>query len=484
MRKQTSAIFISFDAVAVSGITVEASKIARQLAAKGIRCYLDLGYDIKVDKGRFGQPYDAEREIYDGVFTLVRIADIASIPDYNVGFIDYAHQVLIGGTVPAAPAEQQAILLAIERAAGRLTERLLQQWERLGIGYVFVENGTLPENIIYTKALYLAIATYGKRHAKGNFVIWRDHDLMWNSEQTATKYGLPPYRHAVKPVRSPYITYVTLNHHLKHKLEEWCDNGVVVTVKKNTYDFSKGQRRRDMRKTLGIREQDVLVARTTRIIPQKRLDRDIALVHRLNALYRRDGVDRNVYLVVAGDPGEHPGCYDGLRALADALGVQPFVKFVGALQHSFMPGQEHVDTIEDLYHSCDLVSFLTAWDYDSYGNPIGEAISAERCYITSSYEFYWEVYGRYGFAAPVMRTSAEQDGLPDDGFVSEVHKLLGDRAAMREIAQKNYRIGRSVLADNVVNILDLHAEPVEREAAQPRRHFPAFPGPLLQPRNN
>ncbi|EJL6399387.1 hypothetical protein NMR73_002355, partial [Vibrio navarrensis] len=53
MTCRKSAIFISFDAVAVSGITVEAAKIAKSLKMKGIQSYLDLGYDIKIDKGKF-----------------------------------------------------------------------------------------------------------------------------------------------------------------------------------------------------------------------------------------------------------------------------------------------------------------------------------------------------------------------------------------------------------------------------------------------
>ncbi|EMK6587804.1 hypothetical protein V9K25_003859, partial [Vibrio navarrensis] len=72
MTCRKSAIFISFDAVAVSGITVEAAKIAKSLKMKGIQSYLDLGYDIKIDKGKFNKPYDIEKDIYRDVFKLVR----------------------------------------------------------------------------------------------------------------------------------------------------------------------------------------------------------------------------------------------------------------------------------------------------------------------------------------------------------------------------------------------------------------------------
>ena len=48
---------VSFDATAMSGVVVEFIKIARTFADRGYRVHLDLGYDIKADKGRFFQPY-------------------------------------------------------------------------------------------------------------------------------------------------------------------------------------------------------------------------------------------------------------------------------------------------------------------------------------------------------------------------------------------------------------------------------------------
>ncbi|WP_242487718.1 hypothetical protein [Pseudomonas sp. TH31] len=209
------AIFISFDAVAVSGITVEAVKVAKSLLQNQVKSYLDLGYDIKVDKGNFNKSYDYERGIYNEIFTLVRIEDIDAVPNYNVDFIEHSHNVLISSKTSVSPEDKQRLLVAVRELSQALARRIVQLWEKLNIRYVIVENGTLPENIIYTQALYLAIEAYGKRHGMGHFVIWRDHDLMWNSEKTVMKYGPEPYPHAVKPVPSRYITYVTLNNHLK-----------------------------------------------------------------------------------------------------------------------------------------------------------------------------------------------------------------------------------------------------------------------------
>ncbi|WP_313625326.1 glycosyl transferase family 2 [Kosakonia sp.] len=445
MDVRNGVIFISFDAVAFSGITVEAFKTAQELVHKGIKPYLDLGYDIKIDKGKFNKPYEWENAIYKGGFTLVRINDITSLPDYNPGFIEYSHNVLISQKITASSAERERILSVIDKTACQLAKKIVLQWEQLNIGTVYVENGTLPENIIYTKALYIAIDVYGKRYDLEKFVTWRDHDLMWNSEKTVMKYGAYPYPYAIKPIKSPYITYVTLNEDLKAKLEEWCNYAVEVKVKKNAYNFSEARSHSDMRRSLGIGCNDILIARTTRLIPQKRLDRDIYLVSKLNQLFQQHGREGHVFLVIAGDPHEAPECYQSLVDLARTLQVEPFIHFIGWLQHGYMPPGMNTYTIEDLYYSCDVVSFLTSWDYDSYGNPIGEAISHRRCYISTRYEYYDEVYGQYGFFAPVMDISAEKDDLPDDEFILNVYKLITNKPLMSEMAYQNFLIGKKIL---------------------------------------
>ncbi len=454
---QRYAMFISFDAVAVSGITVEALKVSQSLKQKGINSYLDLGYDIKVDKGNFNKPYDHELEIYRDAFTLTRISGITSVPHYSPEFIEKAHAVLISERLSVSFEEKAEIIRAVEYSSQSLAERILLQWEQLRICTVIVENGTLPENIIYTRALYLAIEQYGHRHQLGNFVIWRDHDLMWNSEKNIMKYGLPPYNHAIKPIKSPFISYVTLNNDLKEKLEHWCQREVDIHVVKNTYSFTGQQALKNIRSSLDISADDIVIARTTRIIPQKRLDRDVLLVQRLNHLFRKHNIDKTVWLLIAGDTREHATHAGELEQLAQELDIKPYVKFLGPLHHNFMPKSQGKITIEDLYHSCDLVSFLTSWDYDSYGNPIGEAISSQRCYITTRYEYYPEVYGQHGFEAPVMPISDGQDGLPDEAFINEVFLLLTNKPEMDRIAAKNFAIGKNILSNNVMDILNITA---------------------------
>ncbi|ENC6733350.1 hypothetical protein ABKZ05_004105, partial [Vibrio navarrensis] len=142
-------------------------------------------------------------------------------------------------------------------------------------------------------------------------------------------------------------------------------------------------------------------------------------------------------------------------SLAEKLKVNSYIKFLGALPHEDIKTESDPICIEDLYFSCNLVSFLTSYDYDSYGNPIGEAVSQQRCYITTSYEYYHEVYGQHGFKAPIMEISAEQDGLPTKEFIVELYEFLNNSKEMKRVAEENFRLGRRFLSSNVTEFFNI-----------------------------
>lgn len=54
---------------------------------------------------------------------------------------------------------------------------------------------------------------------------------------------------------------------------------------RNTYLFNNNHNRMNIRDRFNISKDDFLIARTTRIIPEKKLERDIYLVIKLNDLY-------------------------------------------------------------------------------------------------------------------------------------------------------------------------------------------------------
>lgn len=442
---------VSFDATPLSGVVVEFVKTARVFRDRGYEVYLDLGYDIKADKNRFFIPYRDEARLLPDWVRLGRVASLDTLPGYDAAFVAAVRADVVA-------AGRTALLPAVERLAGLLRDRIVATWEAHGVSRVLVENGTLPENITYTRALYQAIEVYGRRHRLGRYVLWRDHDLMWQSEPRSGKYGAHPYPATPRPVNSPYVHYLALHEEARRRTLDWVPELRNVDVLPNTFVHAPATvepRNAGFRRDHGIPPGVPLIARTTRLIPQKRVDLDIRL---LAALARR-GVA--AHLFVAGDTAECPDEHRRLAALAESLGVAGRVVFGGWLAaHAADVGSPAGGgyTVRDLLAHATVMSFLTSYDYESYGNPVGEAIASRVPYITTRYELYDTVYGDLGFRAPVLdltadgRTMAGPDGPTPDGrhggedlpedFVAEVAALLTDEERRAEMADFNYRLGR------------------------------------------
>ncbi|HGJ5892109.1 MAG TPA: hypothetical protein ACHBZA_12635 [Arsenophonus apicola] len=220
---------------------------------------------------------------------------------------------------------------------------------------------------------------------------------------------------------------------------------------RNTYLFNNNHDRINIRDRFNISKDDFLIARTTRIIPEKKLERDIYLIKKLNELYIKNNKSNYIYLIIAGDEKENSDYSHYLRKYIKKLELDSFIKFSGPLQHDFIENENNKPTIQDLYYSSDMVSFLTSYDYDSYGNPIGEAISHNRCYISTSYEYYHEVYGQHGFKTELMNISPKEDGLPDDDFIQRVYNLINDKNKTAALVKHNFNIGKNLLSNQIIN---------------------------------
>ena len=428
---------VSFDATPISGVVVEFVKTAQLFADRGHEVFLDLGYDIKSDKGPFFRPYHEESALLPPWVRLARIAGVERIPGYDRDFVAAVLTDVVGGGGGAH------LLPEVARIAPELAGLIVATWERHDVEFVLVENGTLPENITYTTALYQAIEEYGRRRGLGRFVLWRDHDLMWQSEPGTGKYGEFPYPATPRPVTSPHVHYLALHEEARRRTVAWAPHLSAIDVLSNTFPRGRagtGARDAGFRRAHGIPPGAPLIARCTRIIPQKRIDREL---HLLAAI-------PETYLFVAGDTGESPAEFRRLTGLARRLGVTDRVVFGGWLAPHDTTGRH---SVSDLLAHATVASFLTSYDYESYGNPIGEAIAAGVPYLATRYELYDTVYGGKGFRG-LMFDPADGD-LPGPPFIARVRDLLHDEERRADMAAHNHRLGlRHFSQDSAASVLD------------------------------
>ena len=427
---------ISFDAVPLSGVIVEFLKVARVFRNNGYRIHLDLGYEIKSDKGPFFAPHA------DGLPDWVNRVRILPEP-----FDGYSNALVAGSLkymaqpFEAEPDREEAMAHYSREIAGRLVRTFVA----LNLRILIVENGTLPENVMFARALRQAIEVYGRRTGAGKFVLWRDHDLMWTSESSSGKYGQFPYPRVPKIQPSPFITHAVLSVADRDLAMAWSPEVELEVLPNHFWNgMAAGPERteeasgRAFRSAHGIPGDAVLIARYTRIIPQKRIDRDLDLLSFLHQLARDPREGPGPYLCIAGDVGEDAGESRRLREQARSLHLEAFVVFTGELEPlTQADASGNGRSVYDLIAASDLCSFLTSHDYESFGNPVAEAIMMHRPYLSSSYDRYRHCYADKGYLGLVFPVAEGADGPMDMAFALEVHRFLKDGPARSRMVRHN-----------------------------------------------
>ena len=433
---------ISTDGILVSGITEEFLKIASVFFKYGYKIYLDLGYDVRADKGDFFRPYANEAELLPDWVSLARIDGLATVSGYKQSLVKEILELLPEGD-----------LIEMEKHLGsdlpsRIAASIVSTWRRLGVSTVIVENGTLPENVIFTRALYLAIEQYGDERRMEPYVLWRDHDVMWFSE--SSRYGNPPFNGIPKPPASRYIRYATITGAAREQLVRWAPH-LDVAVVPNCFHFAETKvddSNCGFRSHYRIPRNALLIARCTRVVPQKRIDRDLYLLHALRRMIQSAAYSLPIYLFITGCIDENKDETRRLTGIARELGIEDSIVYGNGLLPCIGPRSSIHDSgrrqysISDLLAHCDLSSFLTSYDYEGFGNPPAEACAHMRPFISSTYELYDEVYGSKGFKSLLLPTSKGSDGMPGPSYARDVLNLLFDEDRRQQWAQFNFRLGK------------------------------------------
>ncbi|NJK31008.1 MAG: glycosyltransferase family 4 protein [Deltaproteobacteria bacterium] len=359
---------------------------------------------------------------------------------YNFDVIVAARELVRSGTSVTTLNEYDSL-------CDEIAVSLVATFERENVGLLVVENGTLPDNPIFTEALYRAIRTYGARRQFGKFVLWRDHDMMWSAEPHL--YGVYPYAGVRRPDLNPHIHYAVLTEWMRTRMVAWSP-GIVYHVISNRFFFPDIPQRttRSIRESCGIPANAYLFARCTRVIPQKSIERDLRLIDAVQRRIEARGINKKVFLFVTGPKDEDPREFARLCEVEQTLSIAGQVIWGDGCLLPFnlsaisLPDEDPRFTIRDLVADADISSFLTTYDYEGFGNPPGEAMCMGTPFIATTYELYHEVYGSKGAIAPlwwITATSSPSDPVPED-FVDWTFRVLEDAAYREQIIQKNLAV--------------------------------------------
>lgn len=440
-----SVLGISFDGLSVSGIVNEFLHVASCFHSRGYRVLLDLGGEIAL----------TESAVLDAVplpSWVVRVRALGNqVPSgYDPERVRTVRSSVIAG-LPVRELESE-----VTEVVARLVEAYLDTFRRHEVRFLVVENGTLPENPLITEALVEAIRMHGSRNGLGKFVLWRDHDLMWSVEPHL--YGSFPYPGVRKPEASPYIHYAVCTDWMRRRMKAWARDPHYQVIPNRFYSVQLPRPEiLPLRTRFGIPQEAILIARCTRVMPQKSIARDLYLIGELERRLKASDDPRKVYLFVTGPTSEDPVEFDRLRQLAKSLSLHERVIWGNGLLpfNSFLTASTDSDrhSVRDLLAEADLSSFLTTYNYEGFGNPPGEAMASDIPYTATTYELYHEVYGSKGAVAPLLaidRNSQPDEPLPEL-YMSWLLQLISDRQYRAQVTTHNRAVCKEYFSLGVLD---------------------------------
>jgi glycosyltransferase involved in cell wall biosynthesis len=439
MNQKGNVLGISFDGLPISGIICEFLNTAQVLRRRGPEILLDLGYDIRLDTPRTIH-LEAQYHKFPDWVSPVRVIGDAAPSEYTASIVQETRlDVLAGKSVSRSP--------HLQRLSAVLARVLVDSFTRHKVKILILENATLPENPLITEALYRAIHEYGVRNKLGRYVLWRDYDLMWSVDPY--RYGQYPYPGVLRPRPSPFIHYAVLSDWMRRKMRKWAP-GVPFEVLENCF-FSLDLPRKpngSLRRFYGIPADAIVIARCTRIIPEKCVERDIRLVATVQQRLTEKGDARKIFLVVTGPVREDPIEFRRLREIETNLRLTDQIVWTdGLLPFSPLVRRGYPESyfsVADLLAESNVSSFLTSFDYEGFGNPPGEAMAMGVPFVATTYELYNSVYGRKGAIAPlepIDRFSSADEPLSEP-FLNAFLRLLLDDDHRRRIIAHNLEVSR------------------------------------------
>ena len=316
---------------------------------------------------------------------------------------------------------------------GKVIKDKLLAWVReYGIDLIMSENvSALPIHIS------LGIGIKKLLEQTGLPAITHDHDFAW---ERGNRYRSP--HHEINwlidetfPLRLPNNYHAVINTAAQKTLKERYNRESIVVP--NVMDFDKpfGQitpNNKNLKRELGLEENDILLFQITRIVGRKAIDVAIRLVDKLQ--------DERIKLVVTGgyvddDGNKH---YHELMDLIHDLGISQQVhfayeKFSQGLQGDASSG---IFSLSDAYAHARACTYFST--YEGFGNAFVESVLAKTPIFVNNYKpVFWPDIGSKGFRTVML----EENKLTDDK-VQQMKDVIYDDKLNREIGEHNYELGK------------------------------------------
>lgn len=287
------------------------------------------------------------------------------------------------------------------------------------------------------------------------------HDFYW--ERTRFSVGaVKDYLDMAFPPSLPNLHHVGINQAALEQLA--FRKGVTSSLMPNVFDFDNPPSRKadpytaDIRKEIGLAEDDVLILQPTRIVPRKGIEHAIKLVGALK--------DDRYKLVISHDAGDEGHDYKQLleeMARHEGVDLRFFAARIGEIRQVDHAGNK-IYTLWDLYKQADLMTYPST--YEGFGNALLEAIYFRVPVVINRYSIYVQDIEPRGFRL------LEMDGFITSKLIRDVRRVIEEPKFRESLVDHNYEIARGYYSYSVLRrLLRYHIAALtgDAPASTPRR---------------
>ncbi len=387
--------FVSFRFAGTDGVSLETDKMADVLRRWGYRCVF-MGGELDtppedsflVEETHFKHP--AIREIYGECF----------------------------GQANRPP----EVTKRIHEYRDLLKQKLYEFIRMFDVDILVPENSlTIPLNVPLGLAITEFIAETGIK------TIAHHHDFFWERKRFLNNC-VWEYLNSCYPPHLSSIQHVVINSSGQNQLA--LRTGIGATLIPNVMDFEHppeppDEYTKDVRKDLGIGEDELLVLQPTRVVQRKGIEHAIELVARL---------EMKATLVISHASGDEGYEYQQrVKEFAEMLKVDTrFVQDIISDERGTTGDGRRIYSLQDIYPYADLVTYPSL--SEGFGNAFLEAIYFKRPILVNNYSIYFFDIKPKGFEV------IEMDDFITDETVRRTREILENPERVKEMTERNYAL--------------------------------------------
>lgn len=317
---------------------------------------------------------------------------------------------------------------AVTNQINALTERLKDEI------YYFIEKFQIevlvPENILAIPMhVPLGVAMTEVIAETQIPVIAHHHDFAWERERF-TLNAVNDYLQAAFPPLLYGMEHVVINSMAQKELARRL--GIPSQIIPNILDFETpppgiDDYNHDLRREIGLSDDDIFVLQPTRIVARKGIEHAIELVRRLG--------DPRAKLVLSHPAGDEGSGYMHMlrERIEDARIPVVFIADRVGEQRGLTTAGRKIYTLADVYPHADLVTYPSY--YEGFGNAFLEAIYFRKPVLVNTYTVYARDIDPLGFK------TIEMTQLVTNQVVEMTKRVLASPALREEWAGVNYALG-------------------------------------------